>query len=146
MEGKTYKGMTKLDGKWGFNVDRTERILAPRSCSKRCQRPGVKKCSSFTEEDRNTIFTNFWNMTWDERKVYVNSLIGSADVSEKTVGQNSRRNRSYQYYLRKDNERVCVCKNMFLSTFGIGEKMVYGWVEGTKLGIPKKTTDSGKWR
>lgn len=146
MEGKPYKGMSKEGGKWGFNKERNGRILTESKCSKRCNRLGmVKQCYQLTENDRQTIFTNFWeNMTWEQRKVYINSLVTAVDVTDKTVGENSRRNRSFRYCLRKDDERIPVCKNMFLSTLGIGEKTVYGWIEESSHGIPEKKVKSGK--
>ena len=81
-------------------------------------------------------------MTWDERKVYVNSLVGTEQVNQRTV-ENSRRSNSYRYFLRKKDERISMCKNMFLSTLGIGEKSVYAWLEGSASGIPNKRIDKG---
>ena len=137
--------MKKVEGKWYFFVDRVQRILIPRHCSKRCDKSAVKKCCNITEDDRKKIFTRFWNdMNWEEKKVYINSLVEIAPVKEKTIAdKSSRKNRSYKYYLRKNNERLSVCKNLFLSTFGIGEKMVYAWVENSASGIPEKRRDSG---
>ena len=105
---------------------------------------GCQKCPLITEEDREIIFSNFWkNLNWDERKVYVNSLIGSSDVSERTIEGNSRRNKSLKYFLRKNGERIQVCKDLFLSTLGIGEKTVYGWIKGEESGIPERQPDLG---
>jgi hypothetical protein len=143
IEGEKYKGLKKVDGKWGIQAEKPERILTQSNCSKRCKKPGVKQCAKITENNRKIIFSNFWkNMTWDGRKVYVNSLVGSEAVNEKTV-ENSRRSQSFRYFLRVDGERVRVCKNMFLSTLGIGERTVYGWVNNSTSGIPEKSTSSG---
>lgn len=145
MQGKAYKGMKKEDGKWGFVIDRNKRTLGERNCSKRCATSKVKQCSSFNEDDRKAIFKMFWeNMNWEERKVYVNSLVGTSATASKTA-ENSRRNLSYQYYLRKDSDRKLVCKGFFLSTLGIKEKSVYGWVETASHGIPVKVPEEGKY-
>ena len=96
MEGKPYKGMKKVDGKWDFNVDRAQRISAPRTCSKWCEKSIVKQCNTLTEGDRTVIFTKFWtDMNWDQKKIYVNALVEQDPVKEKTV-ETSRRNRSYR--------------------------------------------------
>ena len=52
MEGKIYKGIKKVEGKWDFFVDRAQRILIPRKCSKRCDKSALKKCCNITEDDR----------------------------------------------------------------------------------------------
>ena len=143
MEGKKYMGLKKENGKWSLNVERSERILVERNCSKRCEKSKVKQCVRISEDDRRDIFDNFWkNMTWDERKVYVNSLVGTEQVNQRTV-ENSRRSNSYRYFLIKKDERISVCKNMFLSTLGNGEKSVYAWLEGSASGIPNKRIDKG---
>lgn len=145
MEGKAYKGMKKVDGKWDFHVDRSGRILTPKNCSKRCDRSGVKNCNNIAEDDRKVIFNRFWSMNWDQKKIYVNSLVEIQSVKEKTTNTEiSRRSRSYKYFLRRNNERLCVCKGLFLSTLGIGEKTVYAWVDNSASGIPEKKQDSGK--
>ena len=140
MEGKAYKGMKKVDGKWDLHVDRSGRILLPKDCSKRCDK--TKQCQQISEDERKVIFERFWSMNWDQRKINVNSLVEIEPPKETSV--DSRRNRTYKYYLRRKNERLSVCKNMFLSTLGIGEKSVNTWVESSTSGLPEKKKDSGK--
>ena len=147
MEGKKYLGTkkSKADGKWDYCVERGERIITPRGCSKRCDKSSSKGCSKFSEEERRNLFTSFWeNMNWDEKKVYCNSLVEVRTVGRRTSEGESRRNVSYRYFLRKSQERVCVCKNMFLSTLGVGERTVYEWIKNTKSGIPDKPNKSSK--
>lgn len=84
-------------------------------------------------------------MNWDQKKIYVNSLVEIQPVKERNAdAENSRRNQSYKYYLRRNNERLCICKGLFLSTLGIGEKTVYSWVDNSASGIPEKKQDTGK--
>ncbi|KAK6167866.1 hypothetical protein SNE40_021797 [Patella caerulea] len=141
MKGKSYKGLKKQadDGKWVYCVDKKERLLTPRGCPKKCDSSKIKSCSKFSEEERQEIFSRFWDrLDWNQRKVYVNSLVQSGAVGRKTTEGNSRRNVSHEYFLRKNGERLGVCKNMFLSTLGIGEKTVYGWLKDAPNGIPNK--------
>ena len=39
----------------------------------------------------------------------------------------SRRSYTWQYYLKKDEAEIRVCKNMFLTTLCIGERSVKTW-------------------
>ena len=39
--------------------------------------------------------------------------------------------------LTKDDQRY-VCKNMFLTTLGVGEKTIYSWIENSENGIPNR--------
>lgn len=144
MEGKAYKGMKQVDGRWGHCVERGGRILCPRNCSKRCDKRDYRLCSHITEDERREMFDKFWvTMNWEERKVYVNSLVASGATSVKTV-ENSRRKRSFEYFLWKKNARVQVCKSMFLTTLGIGEHAVYAWCSNALHCIPSKDRKSGE--
>ncbi|KAK6168698.1 hypothetical protein SNE40_019886 [Patella caerulea] len=141
MKGKSYKGLKKQadDGKWVYCVHKKTRLLTPRGCPKKYESSKVKSCSKFSEEERQEIFLRFWDrLDWNQRKVYVNSLIQSGAVGRKTTEVNSRRNVSYEFFLRKNGESLCVFKNMFLSTLGIREKTVYSWLKDTQNGTPQK--------
>jgi len=75
------------------------------------------------EDDRKSIFEAFWkNMTWEEQKVYVNAHVATNENAVKIVGDTSRRNRSFVFFVRKNNTRDFVSKRLFPSTLGIGEK------------------------
>jgi hypothetical protein len=145
MSGNAYKGMKKVDGKWGFHVEKSARTLSEKRCSSRCQTSNIKNCKTVTEADRREIFTNFWtNMTtWDERRVYVNSLINAKAVEEPTLenGKPSRRTRTLTYHLRINEERIVVCKQLFLSTLGLGEQTVYQWIEQSISGVPDRSAE-----
>ena len=142
MMGKKYKGLKRISEKYEFCVDRAERSLTPSKCSKRCGKSRVIHCPQISEDDRQSIFSKFWdNMDWDQRKVYVNSLV-IKEISKRQMGEDntSRKKYSYRYMLWKNNEKIPVCKNMFLSTLGIGEQTAYGWLMDARGGIPKPST------
>jgi hypothetical protein len=139
MEGKQYKGMSKNEeGAKTYCIDRNERIVSPRGCSKTCNKSKKRKCPLFTDNDRKEIFNSIWTLTWDEKRVLVCSLVEQRDVKQRTLDTDSRRNCSFLYFLRKENGKFPVCKSMFLSTLGIGERMMYDWVMKSTNGIPNK--------
>ena len=79
MQGKEYKGMTKIDGHYKFTVERPERVMKERKCSRKCQ-----NCSSIGEEERRSIFNQFWNnMDWDQKKVYILTLVDVKGCKQK---------------------------------------------------------------
>lgn len=132
--------MKKTEGRFDYSVDRPSRTLTSSEGSKICKKSKIKKCNTFIEEERQTIFNKFWkDIDRNQRKICVNSLIATAPVKRKTKENTSRRSQSFTYSLWKGGEKVIVCKNMFLSTLGIGEKTVYGWVEKATRGITEVT-------
>ncbi|KAK6186042.1 hypothetical protein SNE40_008154 [Patella caerulea] len=143
MEGKKYKGLTEVDGQYTFTIDREERKLRPRECTDRCKKLG-RKCNEISEESREGFFKGFWNdMNWEEKRVYVCGLVESGEVKERTTEGASRRQSSFKYYLKYNNQRYQVCKSMFLSTLCLGEKTVYQWkADCNEYGIPAKFPDN----
>ena len=104
----------------------------------------MRQCTLITDENRNAIFEKFWKtMSWEEKKMYVVSLVEKAEVAQRTTGGPSRRGFSFRYHLWKNNSRVVVCKNMFSSTLGISEKTIHNWITGATCGIPKSKPSSG---
>lgn len=135
MESKPYKGLKRVDGKSNYSEEKSERILCERSCTNRCHK--IRGCHKIREETRKEIFKSFWeNMDWSEKKVYAVSLIDKYEALKTTV-DDSRRRYSYRYFLRQGDQRIQVCKNLFLSTLGIGEYTLYGWAQNVNdHGLP----------
>ena len=74
-------------------------------------------------------------MNWNEKKTYVRGLVNKKEVASSKNG--SRRKFTYQYYLRNGTETLLVCKDLFLSTLGIGEYTLYSWMDKVnKNGLP----------
>ncbi|BES90489.1 Hypothetical protein NTJ_03297 [Nesidiocoris tenuis] len=104
------------------DVPKPARGIGPRCSSKFCARSATaRKCSSITESERKAIFTYFWSSlnSWDERKVYVRSL-----VDTHTLVKNS-----YSYFLSTASSRLQVCRLMFQSTLGLKWSTIRGWIK-----------------
>lgn len=139
MEGKEFLGIKKSSSGEYIVRNRSSRILTERGCSKRCKKSSKnRQCTLISEKDRQCIFDGFWNnLDWQGKKVLVNSLV---DCKPCPDSDNKRRKVSYIYHLKSGGIKVQVCKSMFLSTLGIGEKMAYGWLEDAEQnsGTPNK--------
>ena len=131
MQGNKYEGLKKDENGAYKKLQRSERSLGPRGCSKRCQKSCKSRhCYNFTDSDRKEIFDAFWkDMDWNQKQMYVASLVDKGDVKEQKKECESRRNASFVYHLRNDQGKQQVCRNMFLSTLGIGEQSVYEWLK-----------------
>lgn len=104
-----------------------------------------RKCTlKFTEQERITINEQFWKLaSTTQQRYYLSNLIKPSLTARKTVS-NSRRGRSFSYYLQKsETEQIMVCKNFFLKTYSISDNFVrtifkkkneVGVIEGEKRG------------
>lgn len=127
MKGKSSKGVTKCnDGKVKYMKIRNERIMGEKTCTKRCDKK--KMCNEISDRQRKKIFHEFWSMNWDEKRIFVKGLIQIL-LPQSLISESSRRTRTLQYYLKPDGQQFVVSKQMFLATLGIGEKMMYDWLE-----------------
>lgn len=126
--GKKYYGRRK-DVTWIYEIPREPRTLKNRCQCKETAR-GTIKCPSFTEEDRLAIFKAFWNVSWSEKRIYLDGLVTSLPVkrprNRKDIKE-SRRGQSLVYYLKKQDEQIKVFRTMFLNTLGIGRWTVLNW-------------------
>ncbi|XP_054477370.1 uncharacterized protein LOC129109358 [Anoplopoma fimbria] len=139
MEGKAYVSKRKKDGKV---VTKHPRAIGPRCTSNACKKASNRLCNEIDEEARKTVFDEFWQgMNWAQRKLYVAEQVDRDPVERsRAVGSQSRRSVSLRYHLMVDGKRSQVCKNMFLSTLGIGEWSVLNW---TQKGATTKNKSKG---
>lgn len=132
-QGKSYMGWTRpKGGKGQRGAYRGERKLGPPCTSPVCKKSKVRQCEKLTEESRKELFNLFWStMTWDQRKVYVASLVKKNPKKRctKVAGEISRRTDSFKYTIKSmKGETLEVCKKLFLSTFSLKEWAVRNWV------------------
>lgn len=146
MEGKPYTGF-RVDESKKITQDkpRTEREIKP-TCSKdKCFRSKIKKCSTFTQEQRTAIFKRFWSLTstWEERKAFVCGHVIKIEKQKMTVsGHDSRRKFTLKYRLStgRYEDNVEVCREMFINTLGVGYRMVQSWVNKGSFEMPGPST------
>lgn len=134
-KGEEYFGKRKVDSKWIYDVKREKREIQPHCNCKLSLKNSALKCRLFSEPERLNIFRNFWaNMTWAERKIYVSFLVDLKDIKRprNRVNETSRRAQTLIYYMKREKERVRVCKQMFLNTHNVKENMVLDWLQKDK--------------
>lgn len=133
-KGKSYLGKQKVGNTWNYEKAKEPRTLKDR-CG--CKKNISMKCTQITDVDRKQIFTKFWKMTWDEKKMYVNTLIQTVPTlrfRNRKVNNVSKRCRTFQYYLKVENSNIRVCKTFFLNTLNIGRRTVIDWTDTNSNG------------
>ena len=83
MEGKAYNGYKKSkSGKHTESNARAERNIGDACNSPFCAKSPTFKCNEISEDQRKNVFELFWNtMNWEQRRVYVSSLVDVSDSS-----------------------------------------------------------------
>ncbi|XP_031331486.1 uncharacterized protein LOC116162089 [Photinus pyralis] len=143
-KGLKYCGRKKIDGKWRYNVKKDERVLKDR-CKCILTDQGALRCGMFTEEDRQQIFKEFWSMSWKEKEIYTKLLVTMKLTSRargRKVENKSRRKYTIEYYLRRREDRLKVCKKMFTNTLSVGEWTVLNWKKRSASTLISKDTES----
>lgn len=132
MLGKQYKGYsrTKVGEKYVVKKckgERSERKIGPSCNSVVCSKNGKRKCNEISDIDRQQAFSKFWKMSWDQKEMYVGSLVSFTAPAKKS--KHSRRQGTFKYFLNCNDERQPVCKKFFLNTLGLNEWMVQNWAK-----------------
>lgn len=136
MQGKGYSAYKHVKGGATTKTYRPERKMGPMCNFDMCARRNFKRrCSSFTFEERSIIHTKFWReLNWDQKKMFV---IAHVSVTKKEGSLQEVQRVRPQYYLTNlNNERVLVCRELFLNTLSIGRKCVADWSKSSEHGIP----------
>lgn len=140
LRGEAYLGYRRKDKKNTLDIlhdtPREERKIGPPCQSTICEKWKTRNCLEIKCEDRLKIFNSFWKemTSWREKQIFVLSLIEKIPPKQRTTKNIiSRRNGTYLYYLKIDDCKLCVCRNMFLSTFGLKESTVRYWLENKIL-------------
>ncbi|GFR64229.1 hypothetical protein ElyMa_001916500 [Elysia marginata] len=89
--------------------------MGPTCTSTYCQKSKSRHCSTFDEERRKAIFTEFWNMgSWDERYTYVKTIVKKVK-RKRARSESEERDSSYEWNLlstegenKQDQCDVCV--------------------------------------
>jgi len=82
VKGKGYKGFKKNnEGKYEYSVSKAPQFLGPTACLQSCQKS--KQCKDFSEEQRQDIVEGYWEMDWNQKKVFVSNMVDSRKLIEK---------------------------------------------------------------
>lgn len=128
-KGKRYLGKIFKNGKWIYDLPKDERKIKERCQCKQKEKNKIQ-CNMVTDEERQKIFNKFWNMSWKEKKfiwIYLSLFNLHLEHEIEKMRLPSRRESSYLYFLEKNQEKIRVCKTMFLATMGIGERAMRNW-------------------
>lgn len=134
-KGEAYIGYRRSGaGKVAQDIQREAKRMGQSCVSRFCVRSTKRACQSIKEQERENLFKNFWKtLNWDQRKVYIVSLVERKEVLRKrTVSEASRRSDTLQYHLVVNGKKVQVCQQMFLNTLGIKKWTVRYWIYGDK--------------
>lgn len=137
MKGEAYLGYTRdKDGKVFHNKMREPKTMGAACTSSKCVKYKNRFCNTISCKSRNEIFQNFWKeLDWDQKKIYITSLMKKKSTVRTFVPGDSRRSFTYEYFLRVNSEFKQVCKKMFLSTLGLKEWMVSQWCSENTHGM-----------
>ncbi|XP_072389561.1 uncharacterized protein [Diabrotica undecimpunctata] len=139
--GKSYFGRQKINGKWNYDMEKTPRELKERCCCK-TKENGLLKCNKISEEERNVIFKYFCNLSWGEKKVFVDNTVKSTAINrprDRKDPEKSKRKQSLMYYLRSNDTDIRVCRKMYVHTTGIGRWTLLNWKNNFSL--PLESSD-----
>jgi hypothetical protein len=144
-QGACYLGrsrVVKQEPGQTFNVIKGERTMKETCSSSFCSKTSKRSCQLFTEADRLQNFTQFWRLSWDEKKAMVRDLVESVNPSRVTKGNfGHARCKTLMYHLLTlDGTKRPVCKQMFCNTLGVSNNMVLRWVSNKKP-QPKAVTE-----
>lgn len=94
---------------------RKEYYAVKTGCNEKC----LKKCSThFNNEDRENLNEAYWKLTWEQRRLYVQSRIAVAVPKRKYTSEPKRKPRRSFRLTARDGGSVEVCKHFFLTTLG----------------------------
>ncbi|KAG4073204.1 hypothetical protein HA402_013469 [Bradysia odoriphaga] len=131
--GTSYLGYSRSASKVVQDTVRPARNQGPSCFSSFCRKSSLRHCNLFTDDERAVLFEDFWEMSWQQKQMYVCQLMEEDDVKQHRTVRESRRGNSFKFFLKNSKGRnVQVCRAMFLSTFGLKQKVVKNWFMNRK--------------
>lgn len=108
-------------------------MISSHTCKRKCN-------DKISQDRREAIHTQFWELEEKERKVYVLGHINKSTVGRRTTEDKSRRGKKFTYNLRTaDGKRKIVCKKIFLATLGYKKNYMFFLIlKQAKEGISPK--------
>ncbi|KAK5648284.1 hypothetical protein RI129_003176 [Pyrocoelia pectoralis] len=112
----------------------SKKEIKPNPCKgKQCN----NKCKTFTEEERQVFFENFYNLGDDKKqKISLSECIHTIRVKRRrTLKETSKRVFTHEYYLLRENNKERVCQQFLLATLAISQRCLRT-VIANKDGLP----------
>lgn len=126
MKGKKYVGHRRPanQSKTFQDITRESRKLGPTCSSSFCLKSTKRQCNQINNTMREELFTKFWeDLNWEQRATFVCKLVTKDPPTQRRIVIDSsidpRRTGTLKYSIRVENNVFPVCKQMFLSTFGL---------------------------
>ncbi|CAH0550293.1 unnamed protein product [Brassicogethes aeneus] len=123
-----------------------ERKLGP-ACNAEWCKKGGRECRKFSEEIRQAIFSDFYNLAdlQLQREFIVRFVEQTPKKSNTKPDDNSRRTYTKTFFLPCNGERSKVCRKMFINTLDIGEKRLRNTVKKNQsTGVVEKDKRGGR--
>lgn len=89
-------------------------------CNEKCR---LKCAHKLTNDDRTIIHNNYWKLA-DINKQREFIIRHMCTINPKHRSQTSNRSLNYSYCFIVNNEKVKVCKSMFMNTLGISSRVI----------------------
>ncbi len=120
----------KEKSKWDYKVPRKAREMKPRCNCVHSKQDTSIQCLMFNEQTRNKIHSEFWDLSWEEKRVFVcaNMETEFAErMRDRKDDDYTRRTFTFKYFLPLGDTKIRVCCKMFLNTLSIGKWSVKNW-------------------
>ena len=119
---KTFRKLVRLDGSQCqcSGRDKTviidKRRMGPTCTSAYCQKSKSRHCSTFDEERRKAIFTEFWNMgSCDERYTFAKTIVKKVKKKQ-ARSESEERDSTYDWNISStEGEHKQVCRKILLA-------------------------------
>ena len=95
-----------------------KKIASTKDCQNKCKFNCALKIDKETQKN---IFGDFYKLDKNGKHAFISQTSICSSVS----GESKRKKLSYSYFLLKEKDSYRVCKNFYLSTLAVSQKMVY---------------------
>lgn len=133
LKGKAYIGYKKMvDGSICHSIERPARSFGDR-CShndKQAKSSRSFMCGLVSQADRDQIFIKFWDLkSWEAKRAMIRGLVATREAVRRRAETATDRNKEllHDCFLPICTGKVRVCKNIFVSTLGIGNDQFRRW-------------------
>ena len=100
---------------------------------KPCECKCGRQCKTFTENNRQEVFDNFWKLhSYEEKQHYLNEHTEVSECQSHRVHYRRVRSKTVIYTLPKDDCNIPVCKNFFLATLDLKKGQVNYFMQNKK--------------